>query len=70
MMILATKHLYERGSSESKSRRRSFANRFLEFLREHSLTIFLSCHRYWMGAFVRTFRFGIEMGTGCGQHSF
>ena len=41
VMVLATKHLYERGSKESKEPRRKLPNRFLETLREHSLTIFL-----------------------------
>lgn len=39
--ILATKHLYERGSRESKQPRRKFANPVLEKLYVHSLTIFL-----------------------------
>jgi cobalamin synthase len=41
VMILATKHLYERGSSESKEPKTKLADRFLETLREHSLTVFL-----------------------------
>jgi hypothetical protein len=41
VMILATKHLYERGSQESKKPRSRFSNPVLESLREHSLTIFL-----------------------------
>jgi cobalamin synthase len=41
VMVLATKHLYERGSSESKDVKGKFPTRFLETLREHSLTIFL-----------------------------
>lgn len=41
VMVLATKHLYERGSSESKEEKDVFPNRFLETLRQHSLTIFL-----------------------------
>jgi len=41
VMILATKHLYERGSSESKEPKRKLPIRFLETLREHSLTVFL-----------------------------
>ena len=41
VMVLATKNLYERGSKESKEPRRKLPNRFLEILREHSLTIFL-----------------------------
>lgn len=41
VMLLATKYLYERGSSESKKPRRKLASPVLEALREHSLTIFL-----------------------------
>lgn len=41
VMVLATKHLYERGSKESKKPKSKLPNRFLEMLREHSLTIFL-----------------------------
>ena len=41
VMILATKHLYERGSSESNEPKKKLPNRLLEILREHSLTVFL-----------------------------
>jgi len=41
VMVLATKHLYERGSGESKKPRGKLPNRTLELLREHSLTVFL-----------------------------
>ena len=41
VMILATKHLYERGSSESKQPKKKLPFPFLETLREHSLTVFL-----------------------------
>ena len=41
VMVLATKHLYERGSKESKEPGNKLRNRLLETLREHSLTIFL-----------------------------
>ena len=41
VMVLATKNLYERGSKESKKPRNKLPNRFLETLREHSLTVFL-----------------------------
>jgi hypothetical protein len=41
VMILATKHLYERGSSESKNVKGKLHIRILETLREHSLTVFL-----------------------------
>ena len=40
--VLATKHLYERGSSESKKEPRPrLMSQPLEFVREHSLSIFL-----------------------------
>ena len=41
VMVLATKHLYERGSAESKRPRNKLTNRVLESLQEHSLTVFL-----------------------------
>lgn len=41
VMVLATKHLYERGSKESKEPKNKSPNRLLEILREHSLTVFL-----------------------------
>jgi hypothetical protein len=41
VMVLATKHLYERGSEESKRPRPKLKNPLLEAMREHSLTIFL-----------------------------
>jgi membrane protease YdiL (CAAX protease family) len=41
VMVLATKHLYERGSGESKKPRGKLPNRTLELLRGHSLTVFL-----------------------------
>ncbi len=39
--VLATKWLFEKGSRESRQPRPAHANRFLELLHEHSLTIFL-----------------------------
>jgi|SRR5437899_3227360 len=39
--ILMTKHLYEKGSAESRRPKRKLASRALELLQEHSLTIFL-----------------------------
>jgi len=39
--ILMTKHLYEKGSSESKQPKGVLPSAALEFLREHSLSIFL-----------------------------
>lgn len=41
VMVLATKHLYERGSKESKEPGNKLPSRVLEVLREHSLTVFL-----------------------------
>ncbi len=42
LMVLATKHLYEKHSAESKrDDRPKDANKVLEFMREHSLSIFL-----------------------------
>ena len=39
--VLMTKHFYEKGSAESKQPRGTLSNPVLEFLREHSLTVFL-----------------------------
>ena len=39
--IVMTKHLYEKGSSESKKPRGKMRSKVLELLREHSLTLFL-----------------------------
>lgn len=39
--VVMTKHLYERGSAESKKPRGKLASAVLELLREHSLTLFL-----------------------------
>ncbi len=39
--VLATKHLYEKGSRESKQPKPRLRSRVLERLRQHSLTIFL-----------------------------
>jgi peptidoglycan/LPS O-acetylase OafA/YrhL len=41
MTILATKYFFERGSPESREPKKEHKNRILEFLHEHSLTIFL-----------------------------
>ncbi len=42
MIILGTKFFYEVGSAESKPIRHQKRNRWLEFLREHSLFIFIA----------------------------
>jgi hypothetical protein len=39
--ILATKWFFEKGSRESRQPKKTYRNRFLEMLHEHSLTIFL-----------------------------
>ena len=39
--VIMTKHLYEKGSAESRQPRGKLRSRLLEFLREHSLTVFL-----------------------------
>jgi len=39
--VIMTKHLYEKGSAESKQPKGKLSSPLLEFLREHSLTVFL-----------------------------
>jgi hypothetical protein len=39
--VIMTKHLYEKGSAESKNPKGKWKSPTLEFLREHSLTVFL-----------------------------
>ena len=39
--VIMTKHLYERGSAESKNPKSKWESPTLEFLRSHSLTVFL-----------------------------
>jgi uncharacterized membrane protein HdeD (DUF308 family) len=39
--VIMTKHLYEKGSRESKQPKGKIPSKVIEFLREHSLTIFL-----------------------------
>ncbi len=39
--VIMTKHLYEKGSAESKQPKGKLRSPVLEFLREHSLTVFL-----------------------------
>ena len=54
VMVLATKHLYEKGSTESKQPSGILPNRVEEFLREHSLSIFLVITgALWVALFVR-----------------
>lgn len=55
VMVVATKYLYELGSKESKRPPRGFLPKHWEqFLRDHSLTIFLLITgAVWVGAFIR-----------------
>src|SRR5581483_10180846 len=54
VMALATAHLYEKGSAESKQPRHTLRNRIEEKLRDHSLTIFLVITgALWLALFVR-----------------
>lgn len=56
VMVLATKHMYERGSEESKQPLPEFLNHpVIEKLREHSLTIFLLITgAVWIGLFAHS----------------
>lgn len=52
--ILATKWFFEKGSRESRQPKRTYRNRFLEMLHEHSLTIFLVITGIgWVALFLR-----------------
>jgi hypothetical protein len=42
LTVLATKWFFEKGSAESRQPKREHTTRVLEFLHEHSLTVFLS----------------------------
>jgi len=54
VMVFATKHLYEKGSAESKKPPKEMLPRTLEILRNHSLTIFLAITgAIWVVAFAR-----------------
>jgi hypothetical protein len=54
MTILVTKWFFEKGSRESRQPRTKHANRFLELLHEHSLTIFLVLTGLgWVALFLR-----------------
>jgi Na+/melibiose symporter-like transporter len=57
VMVLATKHLYERGSRESKQPdpNAPWHSHLLEFIREHSLTLFLlATGSVWVALFARS----------------
>jgi len=52
--VIMTKHLYEKGSAESKQPRGKLPSPILEFLREHSLTVFLVATWFvWVAIFRR-----------------
>jgi len=52
--VIMTKHLYEKGSAESKQPRGKLKSPVLEFLREHSLTVFLVLTWFiWIAVFRR-----------------
>jgi hypothetical protein len=61
--VVMTKHLYEKGSSESKQPKGRLSSAVAEFLREHSLTLFLLITG---GAWVFAFR-GMDPGSKWGQ---
>ena len=53
VMVMATKHLYEKGSAESKQPRGMLPNRIEEVVREHSLTMFfLITGAIWLAVFI------------------
>jgi hypothetical protein len=54
LTVVMTKILYERGSAESKQPRGQLKSPVLEFLREHSLTVFLVATWFvWVALFRR-----------------
>jgi hypothetical protein len=61
--VIMTKHLYEKGSAESKNPKGKWKSPTLEFLREHSLTVFLVIT--WIG-WVYLFR-RMDTGSRWGQ---
>ena len=61
--VLMTKHLYEKGSAESKQPKGMLPSAAMEFLREHSLTIFLLITGI---GWVMTFRH-MDTGSKWGQ---
>ena len=55
VMVFATKHLYERGSAESKRPKKEKLPRGLEVIREHSLSLFLlATGAIWIALFARS----------------
>ena len=66
--VLMTKHLYEKGSAESKNPKGKWNSPTLEFLREHSLSVFLVI-TWAMWAFVfQPHGHEQPLGTGRRQH--
>jgi hypothetical protein len=61
--VLMTKHLYEKGSAESKKPKGMLPSAVMEFVREHSLTIFLVITGI---GWVMTFRH-MDTGSKWGQ---
>jgi hypothetical protein len=61
--VIMTKHLYERGSAESKDPKSKWKSPTLEFFRSHSLTVFLVIT--WIG-WVYLFR-RMDTGSRWGQ---
>src|SRR5262249_24568192 len=61
--VIMTKHLYEKGSAESKQPKGRWTSPALEFLREHSLTVVLVIT--WLG-WVWVFR-RMDTDSGWGQ---
>src|SRR5664279_1001015 len=61
--VLMTKHLYEKGSAESRNPKGKWKSPVLEFLREHSLSVFLVIT--WIG-WVWAFR-RMDTGSRWGQ---
>jgi hypothetical protein len=54
VVVLATKHMYERGSAESREPPHPLLRPFPEFVQEHSLTIFLLITgAVWVWLFAR-----------------
>ncbi|HEU5410796.1 MAG TPA: hypothetical protein VFU57_07235 [Candidatus Acidoferrales bacterium] len=54
VMILATKYLYEKGSAESRTLPKSILSPALEWVRDHSLSVFLVVTGVaWVAAYAR-----------------
>ena len=68
--ILMTKHLYEKGSSESKQPKGKLPSAVMEFLREHSLTVFPSDYGHRLGGGIPGHGPRQQVGTSRRQHRF